>query len=562
MKSTVLPFLNAFAPLSGPAPVWLLAMVISAPIAAQVQTPPNAGVLLQQVSPPASAPAAPATPNMRIEAPSSQAAAPGGMKILVKGVQITGATAFAEDQLQLLLADAVGSERSLAELHALADRITAHYRDAGYLLARAWLPPQEVRAGIVEIAVLEGRLGALRVDNQAALSASALAPLSGLTVGAPIQQRELETRLLTLAELPGVLVRSTLRPGQALGTSDFLVEVAPGARFEGSVDADSDGNRYTGAQRLGASLLWNNPAGRGDQLSLRLQASNADFDYARLGYQWPLGPWSTRLGVTHSQMHYRLGRDFSALDAHGQATVSSLYLQQPLVRRRAASLTFSLQWDDKQLQDHVGSTASTTDKRLRNWSLGLTGRLNDALAGNTTLALTHTAGRLALDDLSAAVDDASARSAGRFGRWHAAVQRHQPLPGGFELRVSASGQIADRNLDASEKFALGGSQGVRAYAPGEAVGDEGWLASLALSKRLAADWQVEGFWDAGRARINHQPWTAEPLHQRLSGYGLGLTWTGTHMVLRMFTAWKAGVSASDAAADRSPRIGAQAIAYF
>jgi hemolysin activation/secretion protein len=44
--------------------------------------------------------------------------------------------------------------------------------------------------------------------------------------------------------------------------------------------------------------------------------------------------------------------------------------------------------------------------------------------------------------------------------------------------VKASGQLASRNLDSSERMYLGGASGVRAYPQGEGSGDEGIMATV------------------------------------------------------------------------------------
>ena len=53
-----------------------------------------------------------------------------------------------------------GSELSLADLQAMAARITKHYRSRGFFVAQAYLPAQDIRDQEVTIAVSEGRLGA------------------------------------------------------------------------------------------------------------------------------------------------------------------------------------------------------------------------------------------------------------------------------------------------------------------------------------------------------------------------------------------------------------------
>lgn len=49
-----------------------------------------------------------------------------------------------------------------------------------------------------------------------------------------------------------------------------------------------------------------------------------------------------------------------------------------------------------------------------------------------------------------------------------------------QFYVFAHGQLANRNLDSSEQFYLGGADAVRAYPQGEAGGDSGYQATAEL----------------------------------------------------------------------------------
>lgn len=524
--------------------------------------PPDAGQILRQTTQPVMPAPAPVLPGITQEPPA--AAAPAGERIEVRSFRITGNTAFTPDQLLPLLDGARGSSLTLAELDALALRITRHYRDAGYLLARAYLPPQDVRDGLVTIDVLEGRLGQVETRNLAGLSGSALAPLSQLADGQLVSRGPLEGSLLALSDLPGVEVKSTLRPGAAVGTSDLLVEVAPGRAFTGSADLDSYGNRYTGQYRLGATLSWNNPASLGDQASLRAQGNDQGFAYLRLGYQLPLGARATRVGVAASHMRYELGGGFAPLAASGEATVFSLHARHPLVRTRDTSWFLQAQYDDKALQDRIASTAMRSSKTLRNWTFGVSGDLSDDWGGGgaSRLALSATLGQLTLDAASALADQGTARTQGHFSRWLLSLERQQLLGARFSLAGSYSAQRAGQNLDSSEKFALGGALGVRAYPQGEAAGDHGQLISVELRHQVNAQWQLQGFYDDGRVAVNHSPWAAGANRRHLAGYGLGVGYAAAGVSLRLAAAWKAGSAAPTSDTDRSPRLWFQAAVAF
>lgn len=488
------------------------------------QQVPDAGRLLQEIRPAPSLPQRPA-PDIRIEeTPPAQAAE--GPRIHVAHVSITGATVIPESELHALVADAEDKELSLDDLRRLAERISEHYRSKGYLLARAYVPAQDVTGGDVRIAVVEGRLGRVTVDNDAGLGGAALAPLDRLRAGEVAQGRSLERDLLLLSDLPGVEVKSTLKPGATPGASDLLVQVSPGRQVTGSVDFDNHGDRFSGQYRLGGTVNVNNPLRLGDQATLRAIASDEGMAYLRGSYQAPVTARGTRVGIAASGMRYRLGKELAPLGAKGDAQVGSLYALHPLVRSRAFNLNVQLQYDRLRLKDRITSTATEVDKGLDNWTAGITGDVQDGLAGANSFSAAYTRGDLHLDAATRTLDAQTARTAGNFGHWNLSWQRLQPLGNAFVLYASAAAQFASKNLDSSQKFSLGGVYGVRAYPQNEAPGDEGYLATLearhVLALALPGVWQMAAFVDTGHVKQNREPWSAGANSRTLSGFGFGL----------------------------------------
>ncbi|HEY4317677.1 MAG TPA: ShlB/FhaC/HecB family hemolysin secretion/activation protein [Herbaspirillum sp.] len=542
---------------------FLFGILALAALPSLAQRPPTAGQLLQQVEPPPSLPSADVPPTVVEERAVAPAA--DGTRFRLEGVRLSGNRVYTEEELLPMVQDDIGKTLSLDQLDALARRITDYYRARGYLVARAYLPPQEIKDGIVTIAVLEGRLGEIILNNSSGLAGNAIAPVHRIRPGDAVNNLEFEGALLRLADIPGVEVKSTLRPGASVGTSDFLVDVAPGPALTGSFDADNFGNRYTAAARVGASVFWNNPTGLGDQVSLRAQTGGSNFSYGRIGYQLPVGSSATRVGVAWSRMDYKLGEDFSSLEAGGDATVGSIYLQHPLLRSRERSWFATLQFDQKRLRDYIGVVESQTEKRVNLWSIGTSANFIDGLGGggSNSASLTYSRGQLGLDALSDLIDSFTARSQGAFGKWALSYQRLQRLPGQFLLSLSANGQRANKNLDSSEKMLLGGATGVRAYPQGEASGDNGYLVNLELRYPLGQSWDAIGFYDRGRVTVNHSPWlNASDNGRDLAGYGVGASYSAARFALRVFAAWKAGTGAPESDVDRTPRIWMQGSSQF
>lgn len=104
------------------------------------------------------------------------------------------------------------------------------------------------------------------------------------------------------------------------------------------------------------------------------------------------------------------------------------------------------------------------------------------------------------------VDQAGLRTQGKFHRLNLSVARLEKPPGDFSLFARFYGQWANRNLDSSEDFALGGPYGVRGYPVGEARGDMGVLGTLELRYDLPApsEWgqaQLAALLDGGHVRF-------------------------------------------------------------
>jgi hemolysin activation/secretion protein len=107
------------------------------------------------------------------------------------------------------------------------------------------------------------------------------------------------------------------------------------------------------------------------------------------------------------------------------------------------------------------------------------------------------------------------------------------------LSVSLSGQTASKNLDSSEKFSLGGINGVRAYPQGEASGDEGLRGTVELRHNVMANVQATLFYDWGSVTINRKPFGPPASNSRnLAGVGVGVNASLGPVQLRSSLAWR------------------------
>ena len=169
---------------------------------------------------------------------------------------------------------------------------------------------------------------------------------------------------------------------------------------------------------------------------------------------------------------------------------------------------------------------------MRNFSAGLTGNQFDKWGGGgaNLASLTLTAGTVNLDDSpNQAADASTTQTHGSFSKLRYALSRQQALNADWSLYALLTGQFANKNLDSSEKFFLGGANGVRAYPANEGGGSEGSMINLELRWRAMSNLVVTGFYDWGSVTVNkNNSFAGAPVFNRfdLSGLGASLTWTG------------------------------------
>ena len=531
---------------------------------------PGAGSQLQQVRPPPAL--QPVTPKIRIEEATGTSRASDSVRVVVKELRLTGVTVFATGDLIAITQFKPGAEVALSDLEAMAARITEHYRRQGYFVARAYLPAQDITSRVVTIAVSEGQYGQVTLRNTSRLGDDvANRLLKGLNGGDLITLAPLESRLLLLSDLPGIGVASTLAPGAEAGTSDLIVDVSPGRPVTGSIDADNAGNPYTGEYRLGAVVNLNNPMGRGDLVSVRALTSGKGLQYGRIAYQVPFG--RATLGASYSHLNYELGKQFEVLGAHGSAQVASVFGTLNLIRSRDSNLYAGLAYDHRTFKDEIDLFSSVTDKQANVAIASLHGNRNDDLGGGgvNSFFVALSAGSLDIQTPDArAVDQATARTNGSYRKLWFNLARDQRVTEILSVRASVSGQLASKNLDQSEKMVLGGMDGVRAYPQGEALGDQGYLASLeasvlleGLSQQVPGQVHLLGFVDAGRVTIDKNPWYAGDNSRQLGSVGVGLSWGDPgNFLVRTYYAGKLGGEEAISAPDRRGRFWIQAIKYL
>ncbi|WP_241484925.1 ShlB/FhaC/HecB family hemolysin secretion/activation protein [Caballeronia zhejiangensis] len=502
------------------------------------QTLPNAGSILREQQQQAPAPVPPSDLRLNVTPapePPPVSGETGGIRFEVKGFAFTGNTLFPTAELLDAVRPFIGAGRSLDDLESAADRVSAFYRRHGYLVARAFVPPQQIDDGIVRIAVSEGRYGRIDIDNQSRTRDPVIARFFGaLKPGDVIDERALTRATLLAQDAAGTTgANATISPGLLPGTSDMTLAVPTARPVSGSVQADNYGQTTTGTARLIGALQWNNPLGIGDQLGARLLGSITGQFYGNIGYTVPVGGSGFAWGVGYTRSTYSVGGQFDELDAYGSANAFSTFLSYALLRSPSANVFATLGYDHKLLSDHLGAFDSVSDKTSDVGRLGLSGNLT-LEKSITTFDTAIQQGNLRYK--TPQPEQIAAQIAGAFTKFVFAVTHTQVIgdqANGTQLYLSLNGQATSRNLDSSEQISLGGPYAVRAYATGDAPVDEAYIATIELRQTIRQSLvpvlvTLSGFIDTADGKIVAHPVAPGSDHVRLSGLGVGATFAAPH----------------------------------
>jgi hemolysin activation/secretion protein len=476
--------------------------------------------------------------------PAKEAAQASTVDMHVSNLVVHGVTRFTQQEVEAALTPFSGRRLDTASLHAAADALNKLYRQQGYFVAKVFVMPQTVVGGVVHLEVFEGLLesGGIEVVNPGTRINSPVIQAileRHLVTGEPIHRRAFERALLLAEDLPGVHTSSVLYPGQHVGTARLRLTVQDTPVFAGNVDADNFGNEATGRERLGTTLYLNSPTRRGEQWAVRLVTSGERSNYAYLNYLHPVSASGTRVGVSVDYFRYRSDFINGLGLSKGEATDARVYLTHPLIRSRHGNLHLRADLSALALHDR-NSLGVNGKRRAQVAALSLAGDDDHEVLGSglTEFETSLAVGRLDVvgNDLYRNLDSSTAQTDRSFTRLNAHVSRLQHLGSTWSIYGKLRGQVANANLDSSQKIYLGGATSNAGYPLGEVGGDQGIEAHLALRKEFLAPWggsaQAGIFYEQGWTQIHKNPWLGWqgsngtlPNHVTLKSVGLSLSQT-------------------------------------
>ena len=434
------------------------------------------------MTPVATAPAAPAPEPEKKESTLGSEATK--IKFKLNKIILEENKTFSNAQLTALYKDKIGKVITVGELEDIVKSITNYYRNSGYILSRAIIPPQHVKDGIVKIRIVEGYIGTVTVIGKPR-GAKALIQTYGnrITLSRPLQIKEMERNLFIINEIPGVQAKAVLEPSKLhVGASDLAL-AAESQLLSSFISYDNYGTRYIGPQEITAGVTANSIFRSGDSTRVTYVTTSKgnELQYKDLYHETPIGPLGWR---AYGDANISTTNPLFTLQPVQIAGLAKDYnggVRYPYIRSREKNLTieagfnyldsYTTQFDFPLYTDHIrslhGSLSYDFADRFKGSNM-MSGTLVQGLPlfGGTTDNQSFTTSRYG--------------ATSKFTKLAGQVNRLQKLFWRFSAYGTLKGQYSLQPLLASEQMGYGGSQLGRGYDPAEIIGDRGMAGSLEI----------------------------------------------------------------------------------
>ena len=400
------------------------------------------------------------------------------------------------------------------------------------------------RDALVEIAVLEGRLGRVLVEGNARVREQVIAAPARRLVGRTLHRDRLDSALLYMREIPGVTTSAVLQPGQNQGETDLVVTAIEEARpVSVSIGASNHGTELTGQYRAQVGVTWRNALGLGDVVSAGYARGYdpEQSDFASLAWSVPVHAvdgLSLVASYSRSEMEVRTG-PFAALGLTGPTSVAQIGADWRFLNTQTLQMQGSLRYVREHSElEALGFTLS--DQQFDVVDLGYVMRHIDRDTRGVNLLQANL--RHAVDDRSG-IDQITPARASDFSLLRVSLARMQYLTRSQRLFARVYGQYTDDVLVPMEQIALGGPDSIRSLPVSDALGDRGYQATLeyqvdapgfgdVASPFGGRPWrdllQFEVFADHGR--VTASPGSLSPVESRsYHGAGAGLVFRLPHV---------------------------------
>ncbi len=407
---------------------------------------------------------------------------------VLKEFVIEGNTFFTDEELTANYKNIYNTSITFNQVLAIVDEMTKLYRDAGHILSRVVLPPQEAdeTGASVRLQVIEGFVSNVQYQGDEKLVEQFKRYFkkveNQILFARPLNHKKFESLMLRVQGTPGLEIATSFEPAnETTGASTLVIQVDRKI-LSGNFGFDNTGSESSGPIMLSAGLSASSfpVIGLNTNVSYGQALEFDEYHYWQAGLSYNFSNGFTVLGnygqsyspnpdtAFARQFEYETSSEYFALGA-----------SYPIIRSRDMNLNASATFNYRNSESKIMGEMNTRDK-TRNLTLSLNYDISDIWGGTNQIIFNYVRGL----DIAGASDfsaiSARPNAGAQFNKFNIFISRNQTLPKNFSLYLSAQGQTTDEQLFSYEQFSLGGSQFGRGYDGGVVSGDQGLAAAAEL----------------------------------------------------------------------------------
>jgi hemolysin activation/secretion protein len=431
--------------------------------------------------------------------------------------EVKGNTLLPQPQIDELLSKYTGKERDFGDVQRALEALEAAYHQRGYSVVTIELPEQELNRGVVQLRVLEVKIGRVSVKgNRYFDEANIRRSLPALQEGRTPDLKAVSSNLKQANESPSKQVTMKLQSGDKDDEVDAVLEVKDESPWRVMANADNTGTESTGKTHLGVILQNANLFGRDHLASLQYTTSAEEPGRVKVygaGYHIPLYGSGDSLDFYASYSNVDSGTIAAGalnLAVSGKGAVYGARYNQALAKRGELESRLSYGFDIKAFKNSIqlSGTELGNDVTVHPVSIAYQASLpikQGEIGGQVTLLRNISGGsnggenEFALARINSKPDYTILRVGGSITR---------ALAGDWQLRAIANGQYSRDALIPGEQFGAGGATSVRGFIEREISNDSGLGVNLEaytpnLCQKAGWNCRLLGFYDSAYVKRNH-----------------------------------------------------------
>jgi hemolysin activation/secretion protein len=398
--------------------------------------------------------------------------ASGKVVFELKEVHVTGIKPKEQDILSYTWQPYIGKKVTMDDLQDIVDHIKRIYKKAGYLTSMAYLPAQDIKDGIVEIKIMEGKMGKLTIEGNKRFSKVLIGSYFSADRDEVLNFKKIQKEMVRLNGNPDLNVKTIIAAGQEPGTTDVTLKVNDRNPNHVSVGFDNQGTRLVGRYRESLSVSSSNFTGHQDLMYLTtIFSTNSSGQY--MAYRLPVGTRGFKAGLDLGYFTLKLGKEFKPLDIRGDTKVYTPNVSWELYTSEEMQANYHAGVKIKDIKKKEGDI-KITDEQLRLPYIGIDVTRFDA-TGQTTFAPEVSFGTSGFLGASNSKNPLASRqgTGGGFAKYTHSLSRTQKMPKESYLQIKSQFQAPTHTLPSTEQFQLGGESSIRGYPEGDYLADLG-----------------------------------------------------------------------------------------